>query len=103
MRHGWFSGVPEEVGANYYHGSSLAFPDRADRRRLVNLRCFFGLLARFPALVPAARPLLSLPENAIFRLFGDVADGILLSRCLPYRPTVPQFVRLALAYLRFYR
>ncbi|MBD3235395.1 MAG: radical SAM protein [Candidatus Eisenbacteria bacterium] len=103
IRHGHFAGGVDDLGTNYYHHSLMRYPSRDARNRMVNVRCFFSFLARHPRFWPWLRPLLRLPPNALFRLFGDLMDGHYLSRCTAYRMPIWRLVRILLHYLRAYR
>ena len=81
----------------------LTFSSDKERNRIVNLRTFFSLLSRHPRLWPLVRPMLHLPPNAPMRLAGDLLDGHYLQKCLPYRQSPGQFLRILAYYLRAYR
>jgi anaerobic magnesium-protoporphyrin IX monomethyl ester cyclase len=88
VEQGFFDGDFDRLSQNYYHDTSLSFAGgERDRRRIINLRCFFSILARHPWLYRPARPLLDLRPNALFRWMGDLADGYYLKRCVSYRFT----------------
>src|SRR5436305_15290191 len=85
IREGWFDGDFDRLDENYYHDSVLRFASETDKRRILNLRCFFSLLSRWPWLLPALRPLLDAPPTAAYRWPGDLVDGYFLKNRLPYR------------------
>lgn len=103
IHRGCFDGSFDKLGGNYYHGSVLTFASRGEKNKILNLRCFFSLLSRHPRLWPLVRPLLSLPANGLTRIFGDIADGHYLQRCLPYSLGPGRFVRILGHYLWGYR
>jgi hypothetical protein len=103
VRHGWFDGDFDRLEGGYYRTSALKYRSRAERNMTVNLRAFFGLLARHPGLIGPIRPLLRLPPNRLFELAGTLADGYFLRKCLPYRPSATDSARLLAAYLDSYR
>jgi radical SAM superfamily enzyme YgiQ (UPF0313 family) len=102
-RLGYYSGEVSDIEADYYHRTSLTFDDPTERNRLVNLRCFFGLLARHRGVYPLFRALSSRRCGRATRLIGDLLDGYHLYRLLPNRPGVRALPRLVRAYLGSYR
>ncbi len=88
---GFFDGNFDSLNSNFYHGSVLKFQDERDKRRILNLRCFFSFLSHYPIFLPLVRRLLDLPPNAAFRWFGDLVDGWYLKRCVAYRFSVRDF------------
>jgi radical SAM superfamily enzyme YgiQ (UPF0313 family) len=103
VEHGWYDGDPQNLDDNYYHSSALKFPTGRDRSRILNLRCFFSLLARHPRLTSLLRPLLDARPNAVFRWIGDWLDGYYLMACLPYRLSIVDFLLTLNHYLSHYR
>jgi radical SAM superfamily enzyme YgiQ (UPF0313 family) len=101
--HGYFDGDFDRLNHNYYHDTVIHFPNEADKRKVLNLRCFFSVLARHPGLYPAVRPLLDREPNALYRWIGDLLDGYYLKRCVAYRFRPGDFVRTLLHFLRSYR
>lgn len=85
VERGFFDGNFDSLYENYYHRTPLRFADERERRRILNLRCFFSLLSHHPRLMRVFAPLLELPPNALFRLIGDLIDGYYLRKCLAYR------------------
>jgi anaerobic magnesium-protoporphyrin IX monomethyl ester cyclase len=100
---GYFDDDYDRLRPNYYHESAIRFPSRLDRNRILNLRCFFSLLAHHPRLLPVLEPLLRIPPNPLFRLIGDLIDGYYIRRCVAYRMTAADFLRTVRHYLVFYR
>jgi len=100
---GYFDGNFASLGTNYYHKSVLTFASEKEKTKITNLRPFFSVLARHPRLWPLVKPFLTLPPNALLRQFGDLMDGYYLKKCLPYRQSPLQFLRILLYYLRAYR
>jgi anaerobic magnesium-protoporphyrin IX monomethyl ester cyclase len=103
VERGFFGGGVDSLHDNYYHRSALRFPSARDRRRILNLRCFFSLLARHPRWTPVVAPLLELPPNAVFRRIGDWIDGYYLWKCLAYRMTLREFLRTLAHFVFSYR
>jgi anaerobic magnesium-protoporphyrin IX monomethyl ester cyclase len=103
IEHGWFDGNFDSLNDNYYHGSVLRFPSERDKRRIINLRCFFSLLSHYPRLLPLVEPLLDVEPNALYRLAGDLIDGYYLKTCLPYGMSLSDFVVTLRHYLTNYR
>jgi radical SAM superfamily enzyme YgiQ (UPF0313 family) len=103
IERGYFDGDFDKLDSNYYHGTVLRFDDERDKRRIVNLRCFFGLLNAVPALEPVITPLLDLPPNPLFRWAGDLLDGFFLWHGLPYRQSLAEFAALLKHYVSSYR
>lgn len=100
---GYFDGNFDRLDGNYYHDSILKFESERDRRRILNLRCFFSILARHPRLFPLIRPLLGVKPNTLFRALGDLIDGYYLKRCVAYRFSAADFVASVRHYLKNYR
>jgi anaerobic magnesium-protoporphyrin IX monomethyl ester cyclase len=100
---GCFDGDYERIRCNYYHDTVLTFANRRDRKRILNLRCFFTVLAHHPRLLFFLQPLLRCPPNAIFRWFGDLTDGYYLRKCVAYRMSFREFFRTLIHFLRSYR
>jgi radical SAM superfamily enzyme YgiQ (UPF0313 family) len=101
--HGYFNGDYDLLRQNYYHESALRFKSDVERNRILNLRCFFSLLAHHPRLLPFLSPLLRLPPNPLFRLIGDLIDGYYIRTCVAYRMTAADFFRTLRHYMAFYR
>jgi anaerobic magnesium-protoporphyrin IX monomethyl ester cyclase len=100
---GYFDGDFDRLNSNYYHDSVLKFDDPSDKNRILNLRCFFSVLAHHPWLMPVVRPLLEMKPNALFRWVGDLADGYYLKRCVAYKFTMKDFVTTLKHFLGSYR
>jgi radical SAM superfamily enzyme YgiQ (UPF0313 family) len=101
--HGYFDGDFDSLNGNYYHGSVLRFESQEDLRKILNLRCFFSLLAHHPRLLPLIQPLFSLPPNTLFRWIGDLVDGYYLKRCVAYRFSLADFATTLRHFLTNYR
>ncbi len=100
---GYFDGDFDRLNSNYYHDSVLRFDDETDRKRILNLRCFFSLLSHHRWLYPIIRPLLELRPNALYRLIGDLIDGYYLKRCIPYQFSPVSFLATLKHFLGNYR
>jgi radical SAM superfamily enzyme YgiQ (UPF0313 family) len=103
IENGYFDGDFDRLNSNYYHDSVLRFDDPEDKKRILNLRCFFSLLAHHPWLFPILRPLLEAKPNALYRWIGDVVDGYYLKRCVAYRFTLKDFAATLKHFLFNYR
>jgi anaerobic magnesium-protoporphyrin IX monomethyl ester cyclase len=103
IEHDYFDGDFDKLSGNYYHETVIRFDSERERRQIVNLRCFFSLLARHPRLLSLFRPLLKLKPNRLFQWAGDLLDGFYLKRCLPYRFTLRGFLVTFLHWARWYR
>ncbi|MBU1701891.1 MAG: B12-binding domain-containing radical SAM protein [Candidatus Eisenbacteria bacterium] len=103
IENGYFDGDFDRLNHNYYHDSILSFNSEIDKRRILNLRCFFSVLARHPGLYGFVRPLLDSKPNIIFRWFGDLADGFYLKRCIAYGFGPGEFMRTLVHFLKSYR
>lgn len=103
VENGYFDGNFDSLNANYYHGSVLKFPSEQDRKRVLNLRCFFSFLSHHPRLLPLMEPLLDREPNALYRWFGDLVDGFYLKRCIAYRFSVGDFITTFRHFLTNYR
>ncbi|MBP6875410.1 MAG: B12-binding domain-containing radical SAM protein [Candidatus Eisenbacteria bacterium] len=103
IQHGYFAGDFSTLGSNYYHRSVLTFSSDRERDRIMNLRSFFSLLSRHPHLWPWVKPLIHLKPNVLLRMAGDLLDGHYLQKCLPYRQSPAQFLRILAYYLKAYR
>jgi len=91
------------LNSNYYHGSVLKFRSEKDKRKILNLRCFFNFLAHHPGFLPIIQPLLTLKPNAAYRWFGDLVDGYYLKRCVAYKFSMRDFVTTLRHFLTNYR
>ncbi len=100
---GAFDGDFDRLNHNYYHDSVLRFPTEADRRKVLNLRCFFSVLARHPRWYKLFEPFLGWKPNPLFRWFGDLVDGYYLKRCVAYRFGAGEFLSTLAHFLRSYR
>ena len=103
IENGYFDGNFDSLNSNYYHGSVLKFRSDEDRRKILNLRCFFSFLAHHPRMLPVIEPLLGKRPNALYRWFGDLVDGFYLKRCVAYRFGVRDFVTTLRHFLTNYR
>jgi radical SAM superfamily enzyme YgiQ (UPF0313 family) len=103
IENGYFDGNFDSLNSNYYHGSVLKFRSERDKRRILNLRCFFSFLAHHPRLLPLVEPLLDAPPNAPFRWFGDLVDGYYLKRCVAYDFSLADFIATLRHFLTNYR
>jgi len=103
IENGYFDGNFDSLNDNYYHGSVLKFRSEEDKRRILNLRCFFSFLAHHPRFLPLIEPLLDVAPNAAFRWFGDIVDGFYLKRCVPYQFTLRDFATTLSHFLTNYR
>lgn len=80
-----FSEICEEMGAlpsglsmdelvehSWFDRSTI---ELEQKREITNLQKFFSVLVKYPRLEPAIRPLLSLPQNVLFRLISQFFYG----------------------------
>src|SRR6516162_3473397 len=67
IENGYFDGNFDSLNSNYYHGSVLKFRSEKDKRKILNLRCFFNFLAHHPGFLPIIQPLLTLKPNAAYK------------------------------------
>ncbi len=93
----------DSLPADITHGSILRFDSPLEKRRILNLRCFFNLAVIHPRLWPLLNLLTDFPTNPVFRTAGDLVDGYYLWKLLPYRISLPDFFRLIYRYLVGYR
>lgn len=100
---GYFDGDFDRLNSNYYHDSVLKFDEPKDKQRILNLRCFFSLLAHHPWLYRSMRPLLETKPNGFYRWIGDVVDGYYLKKCMAYKLSVRELASTAWHYMRSYR
>ncbi len=103
IENGYFDGDYDRLNHNYYHDSVLRFATEQDRRKVLNLRCFFSVLARHGRLCKLVEPFLDVPPNPIYRWAGDILDGYYLRRCVAYRFSPREFLSTLAHYLRSYR
>jgi radical SAM superfamily enzyme YgiQ (UPF0313 family) len=103
IEHGYFDGDFDSLNDNYYHGSVLKFRSEQDKRRILNLRCFFSFLSHHPGWMPVIRPLLDMKPNTLYRWFGDLVDGFYLKRCMAYKLTLREFATTLRHFLTNYR
>ena len=103
IRHGYFDGDFDRLNNNYYHDTVIRFASEADRRKILNLRCMFSVVARHPWMMRLIRPVLGVRPNGFYRWLGDLLDGYYLKRCLPYRFSFRAFMRTLLHFARWYR
>ena len=100
---GYFDGDFDKLESNYYHGTVIKFDNPGDKRRILNLRCFFSVLAHHPWLKPLVRPLLDLPLTALYQKFGDLVDGYYLRKGVAYQMGVGEFITTLRHFLTNYR
>jgi radical SAM superfamily enzyme YgiQ (UPF0313 family) len=100
---GYFDGDFDRLASNYYHGSALKFEREEDKRKILNLRCFFSLLTHHPWLMPVVKPLISLPFNRIYQIMGDLVDGYYLKTGMAYKQTLKEFLVTVRHFLTNYR
>ena len=100
---GYFDGDFDKLESNYYHGTVIKFDNPGDKRRILNLRCFFSVLAHHPWLKPVVRPLLVLPLTSLYQKFGDLVDGYYLRKGVAYQMGVREFITTLRHFLTNYR
>lgn len=103
IEQGYFDGDFDRLNSNYYHDSVLRFRNEDDRRRILNLRCFFSLLSHHPWLYRPIRPFLEVRPNSFYRWIGDIIDGYYLKRCVPYHFSPRGFFATLRHFLGSYR
>lgn len=85
MEAGYFDGDFSKITESYYYDILADKSDMATLNKKRNIRCFFSLIAKYPALfLFFQRFILPLPANVCFRFLGDVIDGYFLKKLLPY-------------------
>jgi radical SAM superfamily enzyme YgiQ (UPF0313 family) len=103
IEHGYFDGDFDKLNSNYYHDSVIRFDSEQERNQILNLRCFFSILARHPHLMRVIGPFLKWKPNGLFRWLGDLLDGYYLKKCLPYRFTPRRFLATFMHWAKWYR
>lgn len=103
IENGYFDGDFDSLNSNYYHGSVLRFASESEKRKILNLRCFFSFLAHHPQFLPLIERFLDVKPNAFYRWFGDLVDGFYLKRCVAYRFGLRDFITTLQHYLTNYR
>jgi radical SAM superfamily enzyme YgiQ (UPF0313 family) len=103
IENGYFDGNVDRLSSNYYHDSVLEFASERERRRILNLRCFFSMISHHPWMFRLVKPLLDARPNAIYRWFGDLLDGYYLMRCVAYRFSAREFLSTVRHFVTSYR
>jgi anaerobic magnesium-protoporphyrin IX monomethyl ester cyclase len=86
MEAGYFKGDFSKITSSYYYDILADNSDWATLNKKRNIRCFFSLIAKYPSILSIfERFILSFPANACFRFLGNIVDGYLLKKLLPYR------------------
>ncbi|MFH1479042.1 MAG: radical SAM protein [Candidatus Omnitrophota bacterium] len=100
----YFNGDFSRLRDSYFYDPPIRQKNKKELNRILNLRCFFSLLAAYPRLFNFFKKfILDIPHNRVFRRLADVIDGYYLKKCLPYKKTLLEDIKAAIFYLTRYR
>lgn len=104
IENNFFDGNFNQIVDNYYSETLIEFKNPKDKNRIMNLRCFFSFLVRFPRFEKIIlKYLINLRHNRLVRFLGDMVDGYYLFKCVPYSFTPLEFIKTVKQYLSMAR